>query len=912
MASVEPNILLAAALGTLLLIVLIIIWLKRRRLAQSQLLVLRSADAALPTDEYLPRSIVEEWQSNHAEALSIARSSNLSRFLPKKTRTIYDTHHRNFRDVSSFVRRLNEAFISRRLDEDAAAFDQIEKFPLTQRQRQAIVVDENNAFVVAGAGTGKTSTIVAKTDYLTRHDLAKPYEVLVLAFGNKAAEELRQRFSDFPSASGVTASTFHSLGLGIIGQVNGKRPTLSVYATDDHALEKFISNQLFEQLSDSDFAGNLIRLFSDLMDEQEEDAAKHNYASEMQRLRTLGLRDLTDTKMKSRQEVAIANWLTLHGIKWQYERPYEHPTATPWKRDYLPDFYLTDYGIYLEHFGVDRQNQTADHVDTDAYIAAMNWKRNLHQQRETTLIETYSWMFSERTWSQELSRQLRLHDVAIRSIRPDEAQNLIDNSSKPLTDFVKLISQFLSLYKSGNHTPAQLRTAAETERDNVFLDVFFRLYDAYEEELKALGQIDFNDMINLARSMVQTGQYQSPYRYIIVDEFQDISANRLGLIQDLRNQHQHSRVFVVGDDWQSIYRFAGSDIGIATNFEEYVGFTERIDLDVAFRYPQPLLDVTSQFVMRNPAQLKKVLRAHATDSTDFPLCIVFDEGRDSSQPVSTALAMVLKEITAQPTNNPSDESRTVMMIGRYHFNRPENFSELQRQFAEHNLDLTYSTAHGSKGKEADFVIIVGLEAGEYGFPSNVSDDHVMRMVLTNEDEFPYGEERRLFYVAMTRTRTRTYLVVPHDNVSPFVSDDLMGEELAEFVEIIGEVSARHRCPRCKERTIKRREGNYGTWWACTNWPICLGRLRTCTECKEGALIELDAGGRCTHCGHEEVRCPRCHEGLLVSRTNRSSGQQFWACSTWGGGAGCLYTQNHRPYLPEAAAKQLRELEQVAR
>jgi len=883
----------------------------RRNLAAQQLDSFDRAMAALLTHEYIPRSILEEWTTNVNDAIALAKDPELSRFLPGDRSARYRTHRRNLRDVAEYIQRLNQEFLVRRLEEDKEALDKVEKFPLTGRQRLAVATDENNTFVVAGAGTGKTSTIVAKVDYLTRRGLAPPNEILVLAFGSKAAEELRDRFHMFPSAGGVTASTFHSLGLSIIGQAHGKRPILSVYATDDRALGQFISNQLIDQLSDSQFAVNLIRLFSDLMAEDDEDAAKHNYGSEVQRLRTLGLRDLTDTKMKSRQEVTIANWLTLHGIKWKYECTYEHPTATPWQRDYLPDFYLTDYGIYLEHFGIDRHNQTADHVDNSAYLEVMTWKRNLHQHWDTKLIETFSWMFTERSWSQELRRQLMLHDVAIKPIRPEAAKTLIQESSKSLSDFVKLISQFLSLYKSGNHSPEKLRKAADTERDGVVLDVFFRIYDAYQDELGALGQIDFNDMINRARTLVQAGQYESPYRYIIVDEFQDISANRLGLIQDLRQQHQHSRLFVVGDDWQSIYRFTGSDIGIATNLEHYVGHTERVDLDVAFRYPQPLLDVTSQFVMRNPSQLKKTLRAHTSGSSDFPLCIVFDEGRDSSQPVAEAIATVLREIARHVSEMPVDRPRTVLMIGRYHFNRPENFAEMAREFADQNLDLEYSTAHGSKGKEADLVIIIGLEAGDYGFPSNVSDDHVMRMVLTDDDEFPYGEERRLFYVAMTRTRTRTYLVVPHDNVSPFVSDDLLGEELAEFIEVIGEVSARHRCPRCKEQTIKRREGNFGTWWSCSNWPICLGRLRTCSECSEGALIEIDAGGKCTECGHTEVRCPRCHEGLLLTRTNRSTLQLFWSCSNWNGGAGCTYTQNQRPFLPEVVEKELRSLQPFA-
>ena len=391
------------------------------------------------------------------------------------------------------------------LAEDKEALDKVEKFPLTGRQRRAVATDENNTFVVAGAGTGKTSTIVAKVDYLVRHSLASPDEILVLAFGSKAAEELRDRFRAFPHAGRVTASTFHSLGLSIIGQAEGKRPALSAYATDDRTLGHFISTQLIEQLSDAELAVNLIRLFSDLLDE-EEDPTRRDNMSEVQRLRTLGLRDLTGTRMKSRQEVAIANWLTLNGITWDYERPYEHSTATPWKRDYLPDFYLADYGIYLEHFGIDRQNQTAEHVDNHAYLEAMKWKRNLHQRFGTPLIETYSWMFTEHSWIQNLRRQLLYHEVSIEPITPAEIRALVQDSSTSFSDFVKLISQFLSLYKSGNHTPEQLRGSAKTERDRVFLDVFFRVADAYEDELRGSGQIDFNDMIDRARVLVQKGR----------------------------------------------------------------------------------------------------------------------------------------------------------------------------------------------------------------------------------------------------------------------------------------------------------------------------------------------------------------------------------------------------------------------
>lgn len=232
---VAAVVLTGAAIG-------VVVVRRGRMAARAQMVAFTAAVNALPTGEYIPRSVVDEWKTRFADTITLAHGSKHAQFLPKPQRLQYARLRSDLRDIYAYVQQLNEAFVEERLAADRTALDQGGKSPLTERQRRAVVVDENNIFVVAGAGTGKTSTIVGKVDYLTRRGLAVPGQILVLAFGSKTAAELRDRFSQFPTAGAVEASTFHALGRRIIASVVGKAPTLSVYSEDDRALGQFISN----------------------------------------------------------------------------------------------------------------------------------------------------------------------------------------------------------------------------------------------------------------------------------------------------------------------------------------------------------------------------------------------------------------------------------------------------------------------------------------------------------------------------------------------------------------------------------------------------------------------------------------------------------------------------------------------
>jgi DNA helicase IV len=850
---------------------------------------LREARQALFGTEYLAESEVVAWRTAHQEALRLVSDFALLRELPEPQASEARAWTIEFMQLPRTVAEHNRRFLSTRLAEEQGAFDAVETNPLTLRQREAIVTNEDTTLVNAGAGTGKTSTIVGKVDYLIRRQLARPDEILVLAFARKASEELKDRLIKLRGYHGVQVSTFHSLGLGIVGTVEGKRPALSRFAEDDRALSRFFRERVAAMLAQPQTHALLLAFFSSLLDEEPIDPGKVPDDEFLLLQKSQGLRDLTGQKLKSREEVQIANWLTLSGIAWEYERVYPVDTRSAKYRQYKPDFYLPQHDIYIEHYGVDANGNTRPGIDKECYRQGMAWKRAFHAEHGTRLVETYSYFARQGRLIEELAARLAALGVSSRQLADGEIQELVTEANRSFSDFVKLLSQFLSLTKGNGRTPQQLSERVKSKRDEVFLRLFLPMYEEYEAVLTRSGEIDFNDMINRAREFVSSGRYPCAYKYIVVDEFQDSSENRLGLLQQMRSQVPHGRLFVVGDDWQAIYRFTGSDTGLIIDLQRHVGATARVDLDTTFRYHQELLDFSAQFVMQNPRQLKKTLRSHHGALGQQPVCVVFQQGIGKAG-LPAAIDTACRDILGSAKG----KQETAFVLGRYHFNQPEDMQEIATRLGAGGIAVEYLTAHASKGKEADYVIVLGLEAGEYGFPSNVSDDAVLKMVLTEPEPFAYAEERRLFYVAVTRAKKRVYLIAPQDNASPFVQQDILGSDLRSYITTLGKVSSRYLCPVCNGKTIRRTEGRYGAFWACSNYPACEGKLDACPCCKEGGLAREARPNlraplyRCTLCTYEAASCPRCHQGYLREKAGKYG--QFLGCSHWNGGMGCTYTR----------------------
>jgi DNA helicase-4 len=847
---------------------------------------LRSASDDLLHSEYLATSEVVAWQARHGTARALARNPTFLAHLPSEQAAEAQAWSRGLQNPQSTVDAHNARFVMARLAEEETAFDRVERYPLTDRQRRAIVTAEDATLVVAGAGTGKTSVIVGKVDYLIRRGLARPGQILVVAFARKAAEELGERLGRLGHHDGVAVSTFHALGLQILGAADGRRPSLSPLAEDPEALRRFLRETVAALLANPVDHALLLLFFSTALREPPTGATVTGDAyirAELER----GTRALTGQQLKSHEEVLIANWLTLNGIRWEYERPYPVDTATTTRRQYQPDFYLPDHDLYLEHFGIDERGDTRPGIDRAAYHEGMAWKRALHQQHGTRLVETYSHFSRGDGLAARLAEVLAGAGVVPRPPTDVEVTAILAELGRPFAEFIDLLAQFLKLYRGNGQAAAVVEGRARTMRDRAFLRIFAKVHERYAAELARAEAIDFDDMITQARERIRASKYVSPYTHLIVDEFQDIAANRLGLLTDLRAQVPHARLFAVGDDWQAIYRFAGADFGIIADLATHVGPTARVDLDTTFRYGQELLDATAAFVTRNPRQLRKTLRAHDGPRGEAPLCLVTYAGEREAA-LDTALTTARRDLLARHDGGPA----TVFLLGRYGFSAPDGLQALQRAWARDGLTVSFHTAHAAKGKEADYVVVLGLEAGTYGFPAQIADDPVLQLVLVAPEPFAHAEERRLFYVALTRARRRAYLIAPADHNSTFIRDDLLGAGLRGYVITLGARSERHRCPTCQGQTIRRTEGRYGAFWACAHYPLCDGKLETCDRCRDGALVALSTSGdtlRCTTCGHEVERCPRCRQGRLVERTGRYGA--FLACSRWQGGAGCQYTRN---------------------
>ena len=953
----------------------------------------------------------------------------------------------------------NEDFIEKEKEKYKSLFDNIEGKSLDEQQRTAIVTDSEANLVIAGAGSGKTLTIVGKVKYLLEKGI-QPKEILLLSYSNKTVDELNAKIKN--KTEEKIAYTFHAFGNKILGKKLLKetkeyinKNTLVKLLREDEDFNRNYLEYLFcyshDMITELDFenknemynatpsnlisyneyikskvrtiiynlkilyyknhktldgfnketallelekdqASTNIRNFLETFHENlykiaEEEKEEKNIKKELEEekeeknikeeLKEMKEKEFTDEekllrkycstkktvqldnrkKVRSEEERIISNFLVLEGINFEYEILYKNGNfKTPDQKDffydenkgkdsefkkYTPDFYLTDYDIYLEHFGVskDMKPHQYDEEKNKKYVESMEWKRQVHQLNGTKLLETYSYYSQENIFIEKLKEILVKNGVELKPLSKEKIRllTILIEDHYENDAFVNLVLTFLQLFKSNGYKEdkilefekeAEKKPEYLKKKHQLFFSLFRKIFSYYNEQKdKDKNTVDFNDMINEATERIEKTSILQDlghnYKYIIIDEFQDTSYSRFKLVKAIIKKTK-AHLMAVGDDWQSMYRFAGSDISIFTNLKDHFSKMTECKIENTYRNSQQLIDLASRFIKSNKEQIEKQLSS--VKSLDKPIKILCCKKEELGIKVTD----ILKKIEENLKNNFYKKEKIEVMIlvrnnkefnslnGNLFFsmensslikeilkekgyedisniscgtlerlikslkekydknqkkNRNENVEEDNRTilapWLNKNIAISFQTIHKSKGLEADEVIVLGNNDEIYGFPTKVQDDSILEYLLPKKEKFLFAEERRLFYVALTRTKNHTYLIIDEDKPSSFI------EELIHLDEGIGtlgyeseyETFKNLKCHVCQGPLVERINSEIKQkFLGCGNYPSC-GYTEAQKENrikKDDLKIEVDSPGKRINIVYSIV------EGLLKKYRNLNS------------------------------------------
>ncbi|MBC8948937.1 DNA helicase IV [Xenorhabdus sp. TS4] len=530
--------------------------------------------------------------------------------LPLQRVVQFENCHDNYKicldwleEGEKIIQTLNRQWVNHMLVQYEQFFQTIETSPLDHSQCQAIINGEQNILVLAGAGSGKTSVLVARAGWLLLRQQALPEQILLLAFNCPAADEINERIQTRLGTQEIKAKTFYTLALHIIQQGSNKSPKIS---------------------------------------ELEIDAQK--------------------------------------------------------RRDFLMQEWQKQCG--------------------EKKAQAKGWREWLNEELDWQLPEGEYW--HDRSLTARLSVRLE---------RWLELMRMHGSSQKEMIEQAPVA--YIDVFQK------RLRLMAP-------------LLKAWKLALKSEGAVDFSGLIHQAVNILQKGRFISPWKHILVDEFQDISPLGIKLLTVLKAQNKQSHLFVVGDDWQSIYRFSGTELSLTTAFSTYFGKGAECALDMAYRFNGRIGEIANQFVQQNPYQLKKGLTS-LTKGNKKSVVILPEE----------QLEALLNKMSGYVT-----KQETIILLARYHYLKPELLKKAPTRWP--NLKIEFMTIHAAKGQQADYVIILGLQQGKDSFPAPERETVMEQVLLPQPENFPDAEERRLLYVALTRAKKQVWLMQELKNPSVFI------------------------------------------------------------------------------------------------------------------------------------------------
>ena len=444
------------------------------------------------------------------------------------------------------------------------------------------------------------------------------------------------------------------------------------------------------------------------------------------------------------------------------------------------------------------------------------WVRRWAHHRSTRSIETTSHTVRWLGGFAQYEAQLKEYGVRFGEVPLPESS---DDQRYDEDRLIQTIRSFISHLKSSGQSMSDIYNRAADSgcdhllRDVIFLEIVEGVLERWNESLIEEDAVDYEDMLLLAAEHLESQDVPCSRRLVLVDEVQDCTLVMGRLINALAG-HPDSRVFLVGDDWQSIYRFGGANIELMTDPGKHFGHYTRLDLTSSFRCPQQLCDIAGDFVQRDPEQLKKTVNSENSRESDSVVLVLLDDKKLQTK----ALAGDIEQLASRLGRNEPNALPSVVVLGRYKNDKPSNYLDLVGRL-EGQATVEYSTIHSYKGREADYVFVVSVFEGYRGFPSLVESDPILNLVLPGEEGFANAEERRLFYVALTRARKMAVVYSAANQLSPFASE-LMDHEATLLLRYPRTRKTRAACEGCGNGEKIRRAGRHGEFWGCSRFPHC--------------------------------------------------------------------------------------------
>ena len=684
---------------------------------------------------------------------------------------------------------------------------------LNDKQREGVVSEDKRILVLAGAGSGKTKTLLQKIIYLIEEKGISPSNILAITFTKNATNEMldrliisadttgqyetklvdklmskadkeRERYSQqkkYKWIDGLTVKTFHSFCYGIlrnfgVNEFDNKFKIIGDEKRDEEddltknvapeTVFEVVHKLIIEQCADTVFLLQLKRYILDyLIDKIHKNEGK--YLPKDGKYFT----SLDGTKVRSKSEQFIADWFYRHSIKYEYE-----PLLNVKDFDFHPDFYILEANLYIEHIS-DKSFSTKD-------------KEEQFQNGNLLLVKTYESMTKD---SALFNHTL---DKIVKNRLPSNYHKTISLSYKEefngyhenVKDFVFQIMRITDMIKVENIEPKKVLEDArkdQHERVRNFYELAIPIVEKYIHYCTDKSYLDFNDLISRSTSLFQNhediaNKYKSKYQYILVDEFQDVNNLQVELIKLLLTDQ--TQLFCVGDDWQSIYGFRGSNVSYIVDFEKYFPNAKVVKLNLNYRSTQNIVGASNEVIKHNKFKVEKEI--HSSKKSEHK--IVVYSGNSEEENIQFCSDKVKELQDGGMTNE------DILFLYR----RSKMYSPYFFRFKNDNIKVEAKTIHAAKGLEAKVVFILGLTEGNGGFPDIWLEDRIFQIIKKANHDLLMEEERRLFYVAITRAKEKLFLITEKGNESSFlkeIPDMFTVRTSMQIKSVIDKVINCHKC-----------------------------------------------------------------------------------------------------------------------